>query len=126
LPEAADLLREAKQALLAARTLLEGGHYGDSVTRAYYAMLYAARALLSSKGVQPRTHGGVLRALGLHYVGKGLMSRDMVASLGRALEARQRADYGSLTAFTCDQAAVILEEAQRFVDHAGRFLRSDG
>jgi uncharacterized protein (UPF0332 family) len=64
LSEAADLLREARQALRAAELLLGGGHHGDAVTRAYYAMLYAARGLLAAKGVHPRSHGGVLRALG--------------------------------------------------------------
>lgn len=124
MPEAADLLREARQALRAADALFEGGHYGDSVTRAHYAMFYAGRGLLAAKGVHPRTHGGVLQALGLHYVGAGLLSREMAASFGRALEARQRADYGSLTAFSKDQAAIILEEARRFVDHAIRILES--
>lgn len=122
MPEAADLLREARQALRAAELLFEAGHYGDSVTRAYYAMFYAARGLLVPKRVHPRTHGGVLRALGLQYVEAGLLPRDAVADLGRTLEARQRADYGSLTAFSEDQATAILEGARRFVDRAGRLL----
>jgi len=38
LPEATNLLAEAGHALRAAEVLIAEGLYGDSVTRAYYAM----------------------------------------------------------------------------------------
>lgn len=124
MPESADLLREARQALRAAEALVANGFFGDAVTRAYYAMFYAARALLATKQVYPKTHGGVLRALGLHFVTQGLLSKDLAAAFGVALEARQRADYGSLTAFTRDQTSEIVDSARRFVDRADSLLSS--
>jgi len=68
----------------------------------------------------------VLQALGAHYVVPGLLSQGMVQSFGMALETRQRADYGSLSGFTRDQAAAILEKARRFVDRAGLLLSAEG
>jgi uncharacterized protein (UPF0332 family) len=122
LPEAEGLLREGRQALRAAEVLHRSGLYGDAVTRAYYAMLYAARALLATRGVHPRTHGGVLQALGLHYVKPGLLARDLAKAFGLALESRQRADYGSLIDFSQAQAEEILGSARAFVERVERLM----
>ncbi len=120
--EATALLREARQALHAADVLHQAELHGDAVTRAYYAMFYAARALLATRGVHPKTHGGVLQALGEHYVKPGLLPPDSAKAFGLALESRQRADYGSLTAFSRAQADEILESARAFVEHASRLV----
>lgn len=43
------LMEKAVRKLEAARTLCEHGFYGDAVSRAYYAMFFAARALLTEE-----------------------------------------------------------------------------
>ncbi len=53
------LLDKAARALLAARTLLGAGDTEFAAGRAYYAMFYAAQALLNEKGLSFRKHGGV-------------------------------------------------------------------
>ncbi len=126
MPEGIDLLGEARTALRAAQALFEGGFYGDAVTRAYYAMLYAARALLASKGVAPKSHGGTLQALGRHFVLPGLMGSDLAKAFGIALQSRQRADYGSLTAFTRAQSSEVLASAREFVAFAESLLAPKG
>jgi hypothetical protein len=51
-------LARAKKALLAAKTLLEKGLFEDCVSRAYYAVLHAAKAALFVTGIEPDTHKG--------------------------------------------------------------------
>jgi len=46
-------LNRAGKALLAAKTLLENQLYEDCVSRAYYAVLHAAKAALVTTGVEP-------------------------------------------------------------------------
>jgi len=92
LPESQALLREARQALRAAELLRDEEMYGDSIARAYYAMYYAARALLAEKGIFPKTHRGVHRALGLHPTSTALLPRELVQNFAMAQESRQRAD----------------------------------
>ena len=53
-------LNKAAERLEAAKYLLAGGHYEDAVSRAYYSMYYAARALLSLKDIYPKAHKRVI------------------------------------------------------------------
>jgi hypothetical protein len=60
----AALLMKSHQRLDAARILCTKGHYEDSINRAYYAMYLAALALLYRKGVEVKTHAGLISAIG--------------------------------------------------------------
>jgi uncharacterized protein (UPF0332 family) len=65
-------LDRAAEAIAAATLLYENGYISDAVSRLYYFVLYNIRALLLSKGLEPRSHEGALRLLGLHFVREGL------------------------------------------------------
>lgn len=123
MPELARPLARAEASLRSADILLREGLYRDSVSRAYYAMFHAARALLSSKDVRPRTHGGVLRGFGRHFVQPGILERAFAGDLGFALQLRQRADYEDDLAITEASARDILDRATRFIERAGQLLR---
>jgi uncharacterized protein (UPF0332 family) len=66
-------LDRAAEAIAAATLLYENGYISDAVSRLYYFVLYNIRALLLSKGLEPRSHEGALRLLGLHFVREGLL-----------------------------------------------------
>ncbi len=53
------LIEKAEHKLNSATILFERGIYDDAISRAYYSMFYAAKALLSLKEEYPRTHRGV-------------------------------------------------------------------
>jgi len=55
---AVKLLTRAKKALLAAKTLLEKDLFEDCVSRAYYAVLHAAKAALTLSEVEVDSHSG--------------------------------------------------------------------
>jgi len=57
-------LVKAHRAVQAAKTLLETGDFDFAVSRGYYAMFYAAEAMLASKDVKFQKHGGVHAAFG--------------------------------------------------------------
>ena len=50
------LVGEAESKLMAAKILHENRKYGDAISRAYYSMHYAARALLRTKNTFPKTN----------------------------------------------------------------------
>ncbi|MDO8871678.1 MAG: HEPN domain-containing protein [Methanoregula sp.] len=62
----------AAETLGAAEYLLKGGYYNDAVSRAYYAMFYAARALLASRDLHPKGHKDLILQFGLEFVKKGI------------------------------------------------------
>jgi len=58
------LVERAESALTSSRILLDNEQFADSVSRSYYAMLQAAKALLLTKDSNPRTHAGIASELG--------------------------------------------------------------
>jgi uncharacterized protein (UPF0332 family) len=63
----AELLR-AERSLQAAQSLLAKDFLEDALSRAYYAILHAARAVLLAENVTVSSHRSVRRLFGLHLV----------------------------------------------------------
>lgn len=112
---------KALQFLASAEKLLVDGDPDSSVSRAYYAMLYAARAALWASGAgdpeTTKTHDGVIRRFSEHFIRSG----DVPVELGKAFAAtfqlRGVADYGGVF-LDVEEAAVRLDLAKRFVEAA--------
>lgn len=65
------LMKRAYEKLEVAKNLLNDDYYSDAVSRAYYAMFFAARALLSEKNIFPKTHKGVISQFSLNFCERG-------------------------------------------------------
>lgn len=66
-------LERARVDLLAAESNIQQGFHSVAISRAYYAMFYAASALLASKGLSRSKHSGVHSAFGEQFVKAGLI-----------------------------------------------------
>ena len=111
-----DLLIEAKDKINSAEYLLNGSFYKGAVSRAYYAMYYAARALLSMRAIYPRTHIGVISKFGLEYVKEGFIDDIYGKSIRDAKDIREDADYGLGIIITEEEAKEIVEDAKHFLE----------
>jgi len=120
--EVSDLLVRADDRLRAARHLVGGGHFSDAVSRAYYAMFFAARALLLERGIEARTHSGLVGMLYEHYVRSGVLDRNVAGLLPAAMAARHEADYGFPDTATQLEAQETLADAERFLKRAREIL----
>jgi uncharacterized protein (UPF0332 family) len=118
-------MARAEDALRAARELLKIGLVNDAVSRAYYAALHIARALLLTEGVEPATHGGVGSMLGLHFVVPGRLAPAHAKELARLEQFRTEADYNRFFIFTPEGAAEEVAVAESFCA-AGRDLLTAG
>ena len=65
-------MQRAGKAMEAANLLFNNGLLNDAISRLYYFVLYKIRALLLTKGLEPRSHEGTLRLFGLHFVKEGI------------------------------------------------------
>jgi uncharacterized protein (UPF0332 family) len=65
------LLAKADRSLKSARRSFDEADYDFAVSRAYYAMFYAAEALLFSRGLTFARHTGVIAAFNQHFVRSG-------------------------------------------------------
>lgn len=107
---------QAEHTLKQAEVLAGVAEWAGVVNRAYYAMFYAALALLATRDQgTPRKHTGVLASLDREFVRDGSLSKDHAVRLRSAFHLRQRTDY-------VEVAPADAEEAQRVLDDARAFL----
>jgi uncharacterized protein (UPF0332 family) len=119
-------LDRACQDLRAAESNLQQSFYAVAVTRAYYAMFYAANAVLSSKGIARSKHSGVLSAFGEHFVKTGLIEPEYAKTLANAFDSRLDSDYDIMFLAERPLAQDVLRDAVRFVDRATEYLTQAG
>jgi len=119
-------LDRARNALQESDDNLKLGHYSVAVSRAYYAMFYAASALLASKGIYRSKHSGVHSAFGEQFIKPGLIESEYGKMLVHAFDSRLDSDYD--ISFAADEglAREMLRNARRFVGRAERYLRGIG
>ncbi|TAK30791.1 MAG: HEPN domain-containing protein [Chloroflexota bacterium] len=86
-------LFKAERTLQEAVALADAGLYGGSVSRAYYAMFYAAKAAVVSEGVRSKKHSGVISMFGRLFTGTGRLDPRFHRTLIRAFRWREEADY---------------------------------
>ncbi|MHB8163210.1 MAG: HEPN domain-containing protein [Methanoregula sp.] len=110
----------AAETLGAAEYLLKGGYYNDAVSRAYYAMFYATRALLASRDLHPKGHKGLIIQFGLEFVKKGFIEETYGRALSYAKERRETVDYNIESTMTPDEAGIIIEDARNFLERIER------
>ncbi len=124
MPEANDRMRAAEEALRASRLLVDHSLWSDAISRAYYAMVYAARALLSMKGLEPATHRGAIHLFSQEFVRPGTFPAEVAKSLTAAMTLRDRADYGLRGDLTGEDARRTVEAAFDFLATAKRVMEA--
>ncbi len=108
-------LQLAEHKLQAARVLATAGYYDDTISRAYYAMLYAARAALLSAGVIVKSHHGAVSEFARLFVTTRRVEPRYGEVFARSLRERLRSDYEPVKHATQDDADRILADAAAFL-----------
>ena len=86
-------LARAKKALRAAKNLLNDDLPEDSVSRAYYAVMHAAKGALALTGIETSSHQGVRNQFGLHLVKPGKIENEYARILDLEYDSREIGDY---------------------------------
>jgi hypothetical protein len=120
--EARGHLSKALRKLRSAEKLLKEKEYDDSISRAYYAMLHAARAALTTRGSSPRTHEGVLREFGRLFIVTGELPEERGKDLSVVRYLRERCDYAPLYEANRKEAVDALRKATILVEAVARTL----
>ena len=116
-------LARAWRALRTGYMVLEDGDTITAVNRAYYAVFYAANALLATQGLERSKHSGVIAAFRQQFVKTGLIEAEYSDFYGVLLEDRQRGDYDELEVLDQEIARRDLARAERFVERVEEYLR---
>lgn len=116
-------LENARRDLKTAQDNLDLGYYHVVVSRAYYAMFYAASALLASKEIYRSKHSGVQAAFGQHFVKTGLIEKEYAQMIDHAFEARLDSDYDMIYTAKQGTAEILLDDAKQFVARVEEYFR---
>ena len=115
-------IEASEEALLAARALIEGELLRSAVSRLYYGMLHLVRALVVSRGFEPRTHEGVETLFALHFVREGRMDVRYSKLFAHLQKFREQADYGPVLALSREDVARDLAAVGEFAAAVKRML----
>lgn len=116
-------IQQAGDALADAKTLFDVREsWTGTINRAYYAVFYAATAVLATRDLSSSRHTGVVTMFGREFVKNGLVSPELGRILHRLFELRQRSDYHSPAEPARETAGECISEAEIFVGEITAFL----
>ncbi len=109
-------MERARQTLNAAKLLdKQSADPASIVNRAYYAIFYAALAMLATVGEETSKHSGVMALFDRHFIKTGVLPKEMGKFLHTAFDIRQTADYEDKAEISQEMSHQILEFAKEFV-----------
>jgi len=116
-------LEQAQEALDDAKYLIDGNRSPQSiVNRSYYAMFYAALALLQKISKAPSKHSGVISLFDKEFVMRGIFEKEISKDFHKAFELRQSIDYKIIKPISADKANQIWQKAGNFVQTVRHYL----
>lgn len=125
-PEQAALLEKARRSIRSAQAQIELGDYDFAASRAYYAMFYAAEAMLLGKELSFSKHSAVIAAFGLHFVRAGIVPSEFQRYLTEGDSLRNVSDYDVGPPVKREDAEQQAARAREFVTEVARLLQGRG
>ena len=119
-------IERAVESLKSAELLNEHGQYADAVSRLYYFSYHYIRALLLSKGLEPKTHEGSLRLLGLHFIKTGIFPPALSHSYAKLMKYRGEADYNPSYVFIKEDYSDFKKECDSLAKQINVYLHKEG
>ncbi|MEI6209139.1 MAG: HEPN domain-containing protein [Desulfuromonadales bacterium] len=120
------LIQRGNDSLESAQALVDLGLILDGLSRAYYAALHYARALLLSIDIVPKSHKGTLTLFSLHFIKTGIISKAVGVNLAILQKIREDSDYEIGAFYQQDEALKLLEDTRLFCATVANVLCKSG
>lgn len=115
--------RDAIEKLESARILLRENQLRDSLSRSYYAMFSAVRALLALNKLDSGKHSGIISLFNQHFVKTEIISRPAGRILKKAQQSRERSDYGDYVIVSKEETESQIKDAERLLSEIKAVLQ---
>lgn len=115
-------LDRANEQLMSAEILLDSKMYRDSLSRSYYAMFSAARAVLATKNFDSKKHSWIISLFNQHFVKQSIVDRSLGKHLNKAKIKRESSDYNDFYTVSKDEAYEQLSNAKCFVSSIEAYI----
>lgn len=109
------LLHKADKYMETIEMCIHISDFDSAASRAYYAIFYAAEALLLSKGIEVSTHKGVHTKFSELFIKTGYLPKELSVILKTGYDMRQLGDYETDTIITEEDAQQLFTDAQQFI-----------
>lgn len=119
-------LANAKEKLESAKLLLDAGKYRDSISRSYYAIFTAVRAVLAIDKVDFSKHSGVIAYFQKEYIKTGKFEVKYSRYLQTAFQIRNNCDYDDFFIASMQDAEEQYGRAVEFCEEIHKFLSAIG
>ncbi|MEW6408649.1 MAG: HEPN domain-containing protein [Nitrospirota bacterium] len=116
----------AEKALRAAQILLKDDLLEDAISRAYYAILHAAKAVLLVENINVESHRAVKRLLGQHLIQTGRIDAKYSRILAEEQDDRYLADYDVIFSPERERVQQRVEDAVVFLNAMKSYLEKHG
>jgi uncharacterized protein (UPF0332 family) len=114
-PDIKKHFRIADEILREMEHLMAGGFYRGVLGRAYYAMLHAATAALTTKEAKEGSRQAIVSAFADAFVKKGLLDKKFHNYFRQAFGAKAKADSPSFASADHRQAETTLVRTKEFI-----------
>ncbi len=122
LQDAPEYMDYARRALRTAAWALDDGDWVGAINRAYYAIFYAANAVLELEGLERSKHSAVLALFRQKYIKTGKIEVEFSHTYGQAFDSRNEGDYDRAEFPDQAEAKQTVEGAMQFVERIERYL----
>lgn len=85
-------------------------------------MFLMAKALLKKKGIDSKTHHGVISLFSLKYVFEGDFNHRAYSNLAAGQSIREDADYSASDFITQEITEELISQAEEFIGESEKFL----
>jgi len=117
-------LKRAEKALMAAKILFDSTLFEDCISRSYYSILHAAKAVLLTHGIRVESHDAVKRLFGREMIKNGLIENEYANILREEQDERLLADYDVTYAPDKELIEERLADAERFIHRMKQYVAS--
>jgi uncharacterized protein (UPF0332 family) len=115
-------MENAHEMIEVARSNLGNDYYSSACNRAYYAVFYAASALLYSKGKTFGKHSAVIAAFRQIFIKTGEFDKKWSDVYEFVMSSRHTGDYELYDHLEKEQVIDVVKQAQSFVEEVEKWL----
>jgi len=119
-------MERAEKTFSSAELLLREADYEGCVSRAYYAMFYAAEALLLTKNLKFSSHKGVISQFGEHFIKTEVFKAELGRNFQKTFQRRLIGDYSYSPEIDRKEAVDIIDWTKDFLREISEYLEKQG
>lgn len=113
---------KSKDTLEEAKGIAALGYWNAVANRLYYACYYITGALLIQKNFIAHTHQGIIHLLGMHFISKGLVSKEGGRLYSKLFDLRLTGDYDDMFYLVEEDVKPLIVEAERYIEEINELI----